>query len=499
MMLFWQRQRLLATRSFHSVRDARSSSRRDRACQRRMMPTVALLEERTLLSTITTVAGNGTLGYTGDGGPATAAELYSPTGVAVDAHGNIFISDTYNNVIREVNAATGKITTVAGDGIFGYSGDGGLATHAELSAPKGIALDAAGNLYIADQSNNAIRKVNLTTGIITTVATSALNGPDAVAVDAHGNIFISDYDNDVIREVSAATGTTTTVAGDGVFGYSGDGGPATHAELDEPDGVAVDAFGDLFIADSGNDVIREVNAATGIITTVATVSPGPIGIGQDGVAVDASGDIFIADDGDNVIREVSAATGKITTVAGTGSYGYAGDGGPATSALLNNPSGIAVDAHGDIIFSDYGNDVVREVTAAGVPTPTPPATVQQESLEKIKTGKRKSAEVIVLQFSEALNAGDAQNTGTYSLATVSKTKKQKSKPVALAQASYNATMSTVTLRTRSPLVLNPPIELTIKAVRLLDALGRPLDGNYSGQSGANFVAVLSKGGISVIS
>jgi hypothetical protein len=219
---------------------------------------------------ITTVAGNGMGGYSGDGGPASSAELSGPVGVAVDASGKLFIADTDNNVIRQVGT-NGIITTVAGNGTAGYSGDGGAATNAELSGPFGAAVDASGKLFIADAYNNAIRQVG-TNGIITTVAGDGtagysgdggaaidgeLNYPFGVAVDSFGNLFIADTSNQRIRKVGTH-GIIITVAGNGTNGYSDDGGAATQAQLKDPSGVAVDASGNLFIADQENNRIREV-------------------------------------------------------------------------------------------------------------------------------------------------------------------------------------------------------------------------------------------------
>ena len=234
---------------------------------------------------ISTVAGNGSWGFLGDGGPATSAEFGGDMDIAVDSAGNLYIADKYNMRIRKVSAATGIITTVAGNGTSGYSGNGSLATSAELNWPSGVTVDAVGNLYIADLGNNMIRKVAASTGIITTVAgngtagytgnggsaTSAeLNAPYDVAVDAAGNLYISDANNFVIRQVAAGTGTITTIAGNGTQGYSGDGGPATSAQLGAPWDVATDANGDVFIADYYACVIRMVGSS---VTEPSTTSP----------------------------------------------------------------------------------------------------------------------------------------------------------------------------------------------------------------------------------
>jgi hypothetical protein len=265
--------------------------------------------------TITTVAGTGTIGYGGDGGPAANALLASPVGVATDAAGNLFIADATNYRIRRVDAGTGIITTVVGTGALGFGGDGGSATSALLNFPYGVAIDAGGNLFLSDYHNHRIRRVDAGTGIITTVAgtgvsgyggdggpavNALLNTPTGVAIDAGGNLFLSDYHNHRIRRVDAGTGIITTVAGTGAFGYGGDGGPATGALLNYPRGVATDASGNLFIADSDN----------------------------------------------HRVRRVDAGTGTITTVAGTGTAGYGGDGGPAANSLLYFPLGVVVDGAG---------------------------------------------------------------------------------------------------------------------------------------------------------
>jgi sugar lactone lactonase YvrE len=335
---------------------------------------------------ITTVAGTGTPGFSGDGGPASSAELNDPTGVAVDGFGSLYVADNGNYRIRKVAAATGIITTVAGNGGNGNnSGDGGPATSAVLSGASDVAVDGSGNFYI--MSVGAIRKVAAATGIITTVAgngnpgysgdggpaTSAQLEAVNLAVDNAGNIYIADRNDDVIRKVTAATGIITTVAGNGNPGYSGNGGPATSAEMGEPNAVAVDGTGDLYIADTYNFVIRKVTATSGIITTVAgngAAGPSPAGglavlaqlASPAGVAVDSTGNLYFANG--NVVSKLVPATGVVTTVAGTGVGGFSGDGGPASSAGLSGPTGVAVDGIGNLYIADSNDGAIRKVTAA---------------------------------------------------------------------------------------------------------------------------------------
>jgi trimeric autotransporter adhesin len=340
---------------------------------------------------IQTAAGGGTV--FGDGGPATSAQLSSPTGVAVDAAGDIFIADTGNNRIREVSAATGDIQTVAGNGTSGFGGDGGLATSAELNNPAGVSVDSAGNIFIADSGNTRIREVRAGTRNIQTVAgdgtfgfsgdggpsTSAeLGTPISVFLDAAGNILIPDFSEDRVREVDASTGIIETVAGNGTLSFGGDGSAATDAELALPYTLALDPAGDIFIADSQNNCIREVVAATGDIrSVVGNGLPGFSGdggpaasaelSGPNGVSLDFAGDIFISDAGNSRIREVFAATGNINTVAGNGTAGFTGDGGPATSAELNLASAmsaVSVDPVGNIFIVDFPDNRIREVSAA---------------------------------------------------------------------------------------------------------------------------------------
>ncbi len=322
---------------------------------------------------INTIAGNGISGYTGDGGLALLAEISAPAGVCTDALGNIYISDNGYNVIRKISS-TGIITTLAGNGTSGYSGDGGPATNARLNSPFGIAADGTGNIYFCDEFNNVIRKIN-TYGIITTVAgtgsagyggdggpaTSALlNFPIGLFIDQSGNMFISDMQNGVIRKINTS-GIISTVAGSiSVSGYSGDGGPATAAALYVPSSVAVDLLGNIFISDRGNNCIRKVNAA-GIITTIAGTGIagysgdyGPATLAQLNmpycVLTDLFGNVYISDFYSSRLRMVNTS-GIITTIAGNGTTSYSGDGGLATLAGVS-PSAILFDASGNLILGD---------------------------------------------------------------------------------------------------------------------------------------------------
>lgn len=316
--------------------------------------------------TVTTLLDDASSHFTGDGGPAIQAQLWGPSGLALDAAGDLLIADTYNNRIRKISPG-GVITTVAGTGEPGYSGDGGLATEARLKGVSGLAADAAGNLYIADRLNGRIRKVS-PGGIITTVAgggtdpsldaglaTSAfLNYPTGLAVDGAGNLFIADATGapyvpyNRVRKVSP-DGIITTVAGGGT-NSSLDGGPAALAELYGPTAVAVDAAGSLFIVDGPR--LRKVSP-DGIITTVAGVNTQLRSLLD--VAVDSSGNLLLAD-GPRV-SQVSP-NGIITIIAGNGSYGYSGDHGPATRAELS-ANRLAADGKGNIYVSDSGHSVIR--------------------------------------------------------------------------------------------------------------------------------------------
>ena len=332
---------------------------------------------------INTVAGNGIYGFSGDGGPATDASL-NPVGLVVDNAGNIFVTSYYR--IRKVDPS-GIITAVAGNGTYGFSGDGGPATDASLAGPDGVVVDSAGNIFIADYYNNRIRKVD-PNGIITTVAGNGNQGfsgdggpatdaslyyPDGLAVDSAGNIFIAEFGNNRIRKVDPS-GIITTVAGNGTHGFSGDGGPATSASLFSPYEVAVDSAGNIFIGDTWNFRIRKVDPS-GIITTVAgngingfSGDGGPAtdaSISPRGITVDSAGNIFIADFSSSRIRKVDSS-GIITTVVGNGTHGFSGDGGSAVNANLNYPSDLAVDNAGNIFIADSGNYRIRKVGPTSV-------------------------------------------------------------------------------------------------------------------------------------
>ncbi|MBV9760595.1 MAG: choice-of-anchor D domain-containing protein [Acidobacteriaceae bacterium] len=378
---------------------------------------------------IGTLAGTGSFGYGGDGHAATAALLWNPEGIAVDPAGNVYIADSINQVIRKITVSSGNIATVAGSGDApGFGGDGGLATWAKLNNPTGVALDGAGNLYIADQGNGRIREVNAVTGIIATVAgggngqggsdsygdglaaTSAiLSGPNDVAVDAVGDIFIADSFHGLVREVNASTGIINVVAGGGAGGGAdgvGDGGAATGATLDNPESVAVDAAGNVYIADTGDSLVRQVNTS-GVINAIAgTGSPGYTGdlgpatsaeLNQPtGVRVDAAGDLYIVDSAVNVVRLVTASSGIIQTVAGSGSSGYSGDNGSASAAALANPQNLALDPAGNLYIADATNNVVRKVTASSSALAFSSTTVGLASVAQFVTASNIGTESLTL-------------------------------------------------------------------------------------------------------
>jgi len=382
---------------------------------------------------ISTVAGNGLFGYCGDGGPATTATLGEPIGVGIDTSGNVIFADYNNNVVRKINVSSGIISTIAGNGVAGYAGDGGgalgaintyagsgtpgfggdgsLATAAivDIQNPAGICQDGAGNTYFSDYTNNRIRIVT-PGGSISTIAGSSslpgycgdgalavnatLNNPLGLAADPSGNLVFADYNNNVVRKINMGTGVISTIAGNGVAGFSGDGGGAggsintfagngvpgiingapSVAEMQNPAGICQDAAGNTYFSDFTNNRIRMVSAATGLVSTFAgTGTPGYSGDngaapgaalnGPNGMWI-ASNSLYFADLNNNVIRKIDLATTFITTVAGSGAAGFAGDGGPATAITckLNHPNSVFVDGSGNIFITDGANERIREVS-----------------------------------------------------------------------------------------------------------------------------------------
>lgn len=342
--------------------------------------------------TINTFAGNGTSGFEGDSSAATAAKLYSPLGLAADSSGNVYISDQLNHRIRKVSTS-GTITTIAGKEVQGSTGDDGAATSAALSGPSGIAVDSSGNVYIADTKNHKIRKV-ATDGKITTFAGDGVGGfieknsdgtyveakyaelnyPTGVAVDSSGNVYIADSANHRIRKVGT-DGKISTVVGTGVSGYSGDDGMATNATLNHPTAVAVGTGGSLYIADQQNHRIRKVTP-DGVIKSIAGIGqPGYSGNGgpavlaalfyPTGVAVDASGNVYVADMTNNRIRRINE-NGTIEAIAGSGKFGDTGSDEPALNAKLKFPTAVLV-AGNKVYFSDSQNNRVKVLTPVAVP------------------------------------------------------------------------------------------------------------------------------------
>ena len=334
---------------------------------------------------ITTVAGTGVAGFGGDSGPGTAAQVNNPFFIALDGSGNLFIADQFNHRIRKL-ATDGTITTVAGTGTGSYTGDGAAAISAAMRDPCGIVVDSSGTIYFSDTFNSAVRKITAG-GIISTYAgtgtagstvdglaatLSLLDHPIGLALDSTGRLYIADTNNSKIRMV-AADGTISTVAGTGVAGTVGDGGPAINALLNRPQGIAFDAAGNLYIADTANHLIRKVTT-DGTITTVAG-NGNPAFSGDGGpatqaslwfpksVLVDSEQNLLIVDSFNSRIRVV-APNGTITTLAGSGIIGDQGDGGDALKAQLRFPSSIALAASGKLYIADTQNSRIRLLTPA---------------------------------------------------------------------------------------------------------------------------------------
>ena len=342
---------------------------------------------------IFTIAGTGERGFGGDGGPATEAQFYVPGGLAVDGSGNLYVAGN-NDRIRRIDAE-GVITTIAGTGERGFGGDGGPATEAQFSLPRDLAVDGSGNLYVTDVGNHRIRRIDAE-GVITTIAGTGERGfggdggpaaeaqfsyPSGPALDGSGNLYVADVGNHRIRRIDAE-GVITTIAGTGERGFGGDGGPAAEAQFSSPNGLALDGSGNLYVADQGNHRIRRIDAE-GVITTIA--GTGEYGFGGDGgpateaqflfplgLALDGSGNLYVADRGNHRIRRIDAE-GVITTLAGSGPAmflgGYGGDGGPAAEAQFSSPNGLAVDGSGNLYVADSNNHRIRVIRPPGERNP----------------------------------------------------------------------------------------------------------------------------------
>jgi sugar lactone lactonase YvrE len=317
---------------------------------------------------------------------ATTIPLLLPSAIVFDPAGNLYIAETANHVIRKVDS-TGNIAIVAGTATQGFSGDAGPATSAQLDSPQGLALDSGNNLYIADTHNHRIRKLNLATGILTTIAGNGTQGftgdggpatsaqldlPAALALDTQSNLYAADTRNHRIRRIDATTGVITTIAGNGTQGFSGDNGPATAASIDSPTGIALDAANNLYLADTHNHRIRRIDATSGVITTIA--GTGASGYSGDnalagtaalalphGLTIDVAGNLYLADTANNRIRRIDATTGFITTVTGTGTQGFSGDNGPAVAATVDTPRAAVLSPSALLTFADTGNQRIRQL------------------------------------------------------------------------------------------------------------------------------------------
>jgi DNA-binding beta-propeller fold protein YncE len=335
---------------------------------------------------ISTVAGTGAQGYSGDGGPAARALLNNPFDLAFDPSGSLCFSDTFNHCIRRIDARTGVITTIAGTGERGFAGDGSPATQAQMNEPYGIVIDRAGNIYVADRKNSRVRRIEDASGIITTLAgdgagtfsgdggpsiQAGLAEPNGLALDHdHRRLFIADVADHRVREIDLASGIITTFAGTGAGRHAGDGGSPSTADIFGARAVALAPDGAVYIMERQGSSLRRVRE--GIIETVA--GTGARGYGGDGhdarhavfnapkeMAVDAAGNVFIVDTENHVIRLIDAQSWIVTTIAGAGEAGPGGDGGPANTASLARPHGAVVGPDGAVYVGDSENHRVRKL------------------------------------------------------------------------------------------------------------------------------------------
>ena len=341
---------------------------------------------------ITTAVGTGEKGYAGDGGPASRALLNGPFDIGFDARDNLYFSDTFNHCIRIVDARTGVITTCAGCGEAGYSGDGGPAMRARFNEPYGIAVDNAGNIYVADRHNHCVRRINGNSGIVDTFAGDGSSGfggdggaasragmvePNGLALDpAQTRLYVADVADHRVRVVDLASGLIWTFAGTGEAEHSGDGGPVAAAGIYGARAVKVAADGTVYILERQGSTLRAVDPHSGIITTLAGTGERAYG-GDDGpalaasfdapkeLAIDREGNLLIVDTENHAIRRVDIRTGTVATIAGSGRQGGDGDGGPARAAALYRPHGAAVAADGSIYIGDTNNHRIRKVSCSG--------------------------------------------------------------------------------------------------------------------------------------
>jgi streptogramin lyase len=341
----------------------------------------------TAAPTISTFAGTGTPGYAGDGGSAAQAQLRDPFDVVLDQAGNLYFSDTSNHSVRRIDSHTGVISTVAGSGRKGDSGDGGPATQATMNEPYGLALNTDGNLFIVDRLNYRVRLVDGKTGVIRTVAGTGQAGfsgdggpgdkaqlrePNGVALDGKGQLYITDVADQRVRVLALGTGVITTFCGTGRKEQTGDGGPYQQAGLLGPRAVAIGSDGSVYVCEREGNSIRRVNRSTGRIDRYA--GTGARGYTGDGgpalratfngpkeMKIDAAGNVWVVDTENHAIRRIDARTGMVTTVAGTGRAGGTGDGGPALHGMLNRPHGVAVASDGTLYIGDTLNHRIRKV------------------------------------------------------------------------------------------------------------------------------------------